>query len=160
MARKSQRRNLGEQTDHPAAELRVLPIVLATGPERQQCHFLNPAILNSILPVAAAVRMMTKRLANALPAELEVPMVAMGVLLETTAQAGSRAADLEIAVFGAAAMHLSTAPAAEAVEAVIIRTGKDALAMAAPATRALSISASRWTRAFITDEEGSICDLQ
>ena len=63
-------------------------------------------------------------------------MVKVGVPLETTAQAGSEVADAGIAVFGAEAMHLSTAPVVEVVVADIILTERDALVTAATATRA------------------------
>lgn len=60
----------------------------------------------------------------------------------------------------ATAMHLSMVPVAEEDGLHIGQMDLTGPTTAAPATRASSMSASRWTRAFLTDEEGSICDLQ
>lgn len=61
---------------------------------------------------------------------------------------------------GWVAVPLFMVLAAEPVHTIAPEVARSRAALAATATRALSTSASRWTRAFITDEEDKKCDLQ
>ena len=142
---------------HPAAEPEGMVNRPVVGMAHQRSRFSNRSILNRILrAVAAAIGMMKK--VTAIEVAEPEDLTDLPVWPPAAAQVEQKA---EVtAATAPAAMHLSMVP--EEAEEVLDIGQMDLTgpAPAAPVTRASSISASRWTRAFLTDEEGSICALQ
>lgn len=142
---------------HPAAEPEAMANRPVVGLAHQRSRFSNRSILIRILPAVAAAIGMMKKVIDIEVVELE-DLTDLPVWPPAAVQVEQKA---EVpAATAPAAMHLSMVPVAAEEVPDIGKMDLTRPAPAAPATRASSMSASRWTRVFTTDEEGSICALQ
>ena len=116
--------------------------------------------MSRIPQVAAAVNFEIWRIEELRRARMEAPTVRTAIQAIFLALAEQKAEDRAALVEGMEQTDHFTDPAEEGDRTIFPRLERKPLAPAAPATRASSMSAFRWTRAFTTDEEGSICDLQ
>lgn len=116
--------------------------------------------MSRIPQVAAAGNSEIWRIKGLRRARMEALTVQTAIQVIFLALAEQKAEDGAPLVEGMEQADRFTDPAEEGDRTIFPRLERKPLATAAPATRESSMSASRWTRAFITDEEGSICDLQ
>ena len=116
--------------------------------------------MSRIPQVAAAVNFEIWRRKGLCLAQMGAPTVQTAIQVIFLALAERKAADRAALVVEMEQTDRFMDPAEEGDRTIFPSLEVKPLAPAATATRALSMSASRWTRAFITDEEDEKCDLQ